>query len=72
MALLTYKHWVAIYVEIIKNIISVAPVYFYGDWFMINSFFENGSTLIVVYHMFCMLIVYHFHILFRAEQKVVF
>ena len=72
VTLLMDKHWVAIYVEIFKNILSVGLVYFYGDWFMINSFLENGSTLIFTYHMVCMFIVGYFHKLFQAEKKVVF
>ena len=72
MALLVEKHWVAIYVEILKNIILVALVYCYSEWFMINSFFENCSTLIVVYHMVCMLVVGYFHKLLQEEQKVPF
>ena len=67
MALLVEKHWVAIYVEILKNIIFLVLVYCYGEWFMINSFFENGSTLIVVYHMVCMLVARYFHKLFQEE-----
>lgn len=69
MTLLMDKHWGALYVEILKNTISVGLVYFYGDWFMINSFFENGSTLILVYHVVCMLIVGYFHNLFQSEPQ---
>ncbi len=69
MTLLMDKHWGALYVEILKNTISVGLVYFYGDWFMINSFFENGSTLILVYHVICMLIVGYFYNLFQSEPQ---
>ena len=69
MTFLMDKHWGALYVEILKNCICLALVYFYGDWFMINSFFENGSTLILVYHVVCMLIVGYFHNLFQSEPQ---
>ena len=72
IALLVDKYWVDIYVEILKNIIFLALVYYYGEWFMINSFFENGSTLILVYYMVCMLVAGYFHKLFQEEQKVPF
>ena len=68
MTLLMDKHWGAIYVEMIKNTIALILVYFYGDWFMINSFFDNGATLIVLYHVVCMMVVGYFYSLFKSES----
>tara|TARA_B110000046_G_scaffold173023_1_gene195251 strand:- start:1782 stop:3044 length:1263 start_codon:yes stop_codon:yes gene_type:complete len=70
MTLLMDKHWSALYVEILKNTIAVIIVFFYGDWFMINSLFENGALLIVIYHMACMTMASYFHRLFKSELQV--
>jgi len=66
MTLLMDKHWSAIYVEMIKNTIAVALVYLYGDWFMSHSFFDHGATLIVLYHLVCMMVVGYFYRLFQS------
>jgi hypothetical protein len=66
MTLLMDKHWSAIYVEMIKNIIAVAVVFFYGDWFMLHSFLDIGPTLIVTYHIFCMFMTSYFYNSFRS------
>lgn len=68
MTLLMDKHWSAIYVEMIKNTIAVALVYLYGDWFMSHSFFDHGATLIVLYHLVCMMVVGYFYRLFQSES----
>ncbi len=68
MTLLMDKHWSAIYVEMIKNTIALTLVYLYGDWFMINSFLDNGATLIVLYHVICMMVVGYFYSLFKSES----
>ena len=68
MTLLMDKHWSAIYVEMIKNTIAVALVYLYGDWFMSHSFFDHGATLIVLYHLVCMMVVGYFYTLFQSES----
>jgi hypothetical protein len=67
MTLLMDKHWSAIYVEIIKNIIAVAVVFFYGDWFMPHSFLDIESALIVTYHIVCMFMTGYFYNSFRSE-----
>ena len=67
MTLLMDKHWSAIYVEIIKNIIAVAVVFFYGDWFMLHSSLVIGPALIVTYHILCMFMTGYYYNSFRSE-----
>ena len=67
MTLLMDKHWSAIYVEMIKNIIAVVAVFFYRDWFMLHSSLVMGPALIATYHILCMFMTGYYYNIFRSE-----